>query len=104
MNDRLSAQYWLHEQELTAYSSEAVRDRRRSAMERFEAVGFPTVRDEDWKYSSLKPVLAPHYGLRPPCAQLHQQVGATGQGTGAGRAGCQCDDGFVDGGGNRKIG
>ena len=36
MNDRLSAQYWLHEKELTAYSSEAVRDRRRSAMERFE--------------------------------------------------------------------
>ena len=55
MNDRLSAQYWLHEKELTTYSSEAVRDRRRSAMERFEAVGFPTVRDEDWKYSSLKP-------------------------------------------------
>ena len=73
MNDRLSAQYWLHEKELTAYSSEAVRDRRRSAMERFEAVGFPSVRDEDWKYSSLKPVLAPHYGLRPPCAPLEDE-------------------------------
>lgn len=73
MNDRLSAQYWLHEKELTAYSSEAVRDRRRSAMERFETVGFPTARDEDWKYSSLKPVLAPHYGLRPPCAPLEDE-------------------------------
>ena len=42
MNDRLSAQYWLHEKELTAYSSDAVRDRRRRAMELFEAKGFPT--------------------------------------------------------------
>ncbi|MFZ9597624.1 MAG: Fe-S cluster assembly protein SufD, partial [Schleiferiaceae bacterium] len=73
MNDRLSAQYWLHEKELTAYSSDSVRDRRRAAMERFEAQGFPTVRDEDWKYSSLKPVLAPHYGLRPPCAPLDDE-------------------------------
>jgi len=73
MNDRLAAQYWLHEKELTAYSSESVRDRRRAAMERFEVQGFPTVRDEDWKYSSLKPVLAHHYGLRPPCAPLDEE-------------------------------
>ena len=73
MNDRLSAQYWLHEKELTAYSSDAVRDRRRRAMELFEAKGFPSQRDEDWKYSSLKPVLSPHYALNSPCAALEDE-------------------------------
>ncbi len=73
MNDRLSAQYWLHEKELTAYSSDAVRDRRRRAMELFEAKGFPTQRDEDWKYVSLKPVLSPHYALNSPCAALEDE-------------------------------
>ncbi len=31
---------------------------RRSAIERFAALGFPTTREEDWKYTNVEPVLA----------------------------------------------
>lgn len=54
MKDRLVASYWLHESQYAAMSSSSVTERRRAAMERFEAEGFPTVRHEDWKYTSLK--------------------------------------------------
>ena len=30
---------------------------RRSAMERFETLGFPTTRNEEWKYTSVAPIV-----------------------------------------------
>ncbi|HEY6064795.1 MAG TPA: hypothetical protein VIY96_01475, partial [Thermoanaerobaculia bacterium] len=30
---------------------------RRTAMDRFREIGFPTLRDEDWKYTSVEPIL-----------------------------------------------
>lgn len=66
MKDRLAASYWLHENHFAAVSSALVTDRRRKAMERFEAEGFPTVRHEDWKYTNLKRLLKEDYALHSP--------------------------------------
>ena len=66
MKDRLAASYWLHEADFSSVSSHAVTQRRRRAMERFEEEGFPTVRHEDWKYTSLKKLLKENYVLHAP--------------------------------------
>jgi Fe-S cluster assembly protein SufD len=42
-----------------------VHDIRYKAMENFENMGFPTKKDEDWKYTSLKPVLKYDYNIFP---------------------------------------
>lgn len=39
---------------------------RRIALEAFQKMGFPTSRHEDWKYTSLAPVLRPAYRIEPP--------------------------------------
>ena len=36
---------------------------RKEALDRFEASGFPTTRDEEWKYTNLKPVLKHDYKI-----------------------------------------
>ena len=36
---------------------------RKEALDRFEAQGFPTTRDEEWKYTNLKPVLKQDYRI-----------------------------------------
>ena len=66
MKERLAASYWLHESQYAALSSATVTERRRVAMERFEAEGFPTVRHEDWKYTPLKKILKEDYALSSP--------------------------------------
>ncbi len=38
---------------------------RRAAIERFEASGFPTTRDEDWRYTSVAPIEATPFRLAP---------------------------------------
>jgi Fe-S cluster assembly protein SufD len=38
---------------------------RRSAMERLREIGFPTVRDDDWKYTNVAPILKVPFMLAP---------------------------------------
>jgi len=38
-------------------------DRRRQALSNFEALGFPTTRDEDWKYTNVQPIVK--HAFRP---------------------------------------
>jgi Fe-S cluster assembly protein SufD len=35
---------------------------RRTAFERFQALGFPTLRDEEWRYTSVKPIATTTFG------------------------------------------
>ncbi len=42
-----------------------VRSMRREAMERFSQMGFPTLRDEDWKYTNLSPLTKVEFGPAP---------------------------------------
>ncbi len=47
---------------------------RRSAIERFATLGFPTTREEDWKYTNVEPVLAA--GFEPVWSRGANGVGA----------------------------
>ncbi|GAB5556775.1 MAG: Fe-S cluster assembly protein SufD [Schleiferiaceae bacterium] len=40
-------------------------ERRQSALKRFEGVGFPTKKDEEWKYTNLKPILKNDFKVFP---------------------------------------
>jgi Fe-S cluster assembly protein SufD len=44
-------------------SADWLRRLRRSAIERFAALGFPTTRDEDWKYTSVAPIVKLEFDL-----------------------------------------
>lgn len=46
---------------LNGRKNPAVVQMRKTALDRFEHQGFPTVRDEEWKYTNLKPVLKHPY-------------------------------------------
>ena len=37
--------------------------RRKESLNRFKELGLPTVKDEEWKYTSVKPMLAQQYAL-----------------------------------------
>ncbi|MFC3198539.1 Fe-S cluster assembly protein SufD [Parapedobacter deserti] len=41
---------------------------RRQAFERFKNTGFPTVKDEDWKYTNVQPLIGQDYSLELPSA------------------------------------
>ena len=73
MKDRLSAFYWLNETQFAQASSEQITSQRRSAIEKFEIEGFPSVRDEEWKYTSLKKLITPDYLFPSPFVPLDQE-------------------------------
>ena len=73
MKDRLSAFYWLHETQFAQISSNLITSQRRKAIDIFETEGFPTVRNEDWKYTSLKKLIAPNYVLPSPFASFDEE-------------------------------
>ena len=45
-----------------------LRDLRQAAIERFAERGLPTTRDEEWKYTSIAPIAATRFDLRPDWA------------------------------------
>ncbi|MEY2963564.1 MAG: Fe-S cluster assembly protein SufD [Bacteroidota bacterium] len=51
------------ERNLNGRNNPHVLDMRRKALDAFEATGFPTTRDEEWKYTNLKPVLKEQYNI-----------------------------------------
>lgn len=54
-----------------------VRDLRAQALARFDALGFPTVRDEAWKYTDVAPLLRQAFTAVPPPATVsHERLEA----------------------------
>jgi Fe-S cluster assembly protein SufD len=47
-------------------ASPAVQQLRKAAIDRFEEIGFPDERNEDWKFTSVKPILETPFRLPPP--------------------------------------
>ena len=58
MHNTLLNLYAEHEADLARESGDAVASKRRAAIDRFEALGFPTKQWESWKYTALKTTLA----------------------------------------------
>ncbi len=59
----LLSSFVIAESELNGSKNLAVVNMRKEALDRFEALGFPTTRDEEWKYTNLKPVLNRDYKI-----------------------------------------
>lgn len=65
LKDKLESSYIVFENELDGEANSAVHSMRREAFENFETLGFPTKRNEEWKYTNLKPILKTDYKLFP---------------------------------------
>ncbi len=63
LKDKLESSFLVFENELNGMGAESLsmHARRREAFQRFVDMGFPTKRDEEWKYTNLKPILKPDY-------------------------------------------
>jgi len=59
----LLSSFVVAETELNGSKNLGVVNMRKQALDRFEASGFPTTRDEEWKYTNLKPVLKHDYKI-----------------------------------------
>lgn len=57
LKDKLESSFLVFENELNGESEGSIHARRREAFERFVKAGFPSKRDEEWKYTNLKPIL-----------------------------------------------
>lgn len=65
LKDKLESSFIVFENELNGHSKSHVHKVRQQAFKRFEQMGFPTKRDEEWKYTNLKPILKHDYRLFP---------------------------------------
>lgn len=65
LKDKLESSYIVFENELNGEADTQVHNMRRTAFRNFEKLGFPTKRNEEWKYTNLKPILKADYKLFP---------------------------------------
>ena len=65
LKEKLVSSFVVLENELNNPEWASVFDVRQEAMHRFEKEGFPTKRNEEWKYTNLKPILKHDYKLLP---------------------------------------
>lgn len=61
LQDKLSSSFIVFENELNGEKKTPLHHKRRNAMMRFEELGFPSIRHEEWKYTNLKPILKHDY-------------------------------------------
>lgn len=65
LKEKLVSSYVLAEADLNNPDWAEVSEVRQKAIDHFEAVGFPTKRNEEWKYTNLKPILKNDFRLFP---------------------------------------
>lgn len=65
LKDKLESSFIVFENELNGQAKTPIHKIRQDAFKRFEKMGFPTKRDEEWKYTNLKPILKHDYRVFP---------------------------------------
>lgn len=65
LQEKLLSSFIVFENEYLSEVDSPLHDIRREALKRFENQGFPTKRDEEWKYTNLKPILKEDFRLLP---------------------------------------
>jgi Fe-S cluster assembly protein SufD len=65
LKDTLESSFIVFENELNGEAHNPIHKIRQQAFQRFEKMGFPTKRDEEWKYTNLKPILKPNFRIFP---------------------------------------
>jgi Fe-S cluster assembly protein SufD len=63
LKDKLESSFIIFENELNGQAKTPIHKIRQEAFKVFEKKGFPTKRDEEWKYTNLKPILKHDYRL-----------------------------------------
>ncbi|MDZ7845325.1 MAG: Fe-S cluster assembly protein SufD [Owenweeksia sp.] len=63
LKDKLESSFIVFENELNGDAKSPVHKVRQEAFKSFEEMGFPTKRDEEWKYTNLKPILKHDYRI-----------------------------------------
>lgn len=63
LKDKIESSFIVFENELNGEAKTPVHKVRQEAFKVFEEKGFPTKRDEEWKYTNLKPILKHDYRL-----------------------------------------
>jgi len=65
LKDKLAASFLAFENKVSVDTDSNVHDIRSNAFDHFELHGFPTKKDEDWKYTSLNSILKHNYNVLP---------------------------------------
>ncbi len=65
LKDTLESSFIVFENDLNGEAHSPIHKIRQQAFQRFEKMGFPTKRDEEWKYTNLKPILKPNFRIFP---------------------------------------
>lgn len=65
LQEKLLSSFIVFENEYLSEVDSPLHEIRREALKRFENQGFPTKRDEEWKYTNLKPILKNDFRLLP---------------------------------------
>ena len=63
--EKILSSFIVFENELNGEVDSPVHEIRRAALHKFEELGFPTKRHEEWKYTNLKPILKHDYKIFP---------------------------------------
>ena len=63
LKDKLESSFIIFENELNGHTKDPVHKIRQEAFKLFEQKGFPTKKDEEWKYTNLRPVLKHDYRI-----------------------------------------
>ena len=63
LKDKIESSFIVLENELNGGARSPVHKIRQEAFRQFEAMGFPTKRDEEWKYTNLRPILKHDYRI-----------------------------------------
>ncbi|PMD95639.1 MULTISPECIES: Fe-S cluster assembly protein SufD [Siphonobacter] len=62
---QLIAEFQLNETRMNGESRSSLHQRRRQALTRFEQLGFPTIKHEEWKYSNVKNLVNQAFNITP---------------------------------------
>ncbi len=71
---QLIAEFQLNETRLNGESRSSLHQRRRLALSRFEQLGFPTIRHEEWKYSNVKNLVSQEFNITPSAEISHEDL------------------------------
>ena len=64
--DKLLSSFIVFENQLNGQKKQPFHQKRREAIDVFEVKGFPTVKDEEWKYTNLKPLFNKDFNVFHP--------------------------------------
>ena len=70
LKEKLIAHFSQFEQSLNGQAKASLHSVRKQALQQFEALGFPTVKHEEWKYTSLAPISRGNYDLDSNCGTV----------------------------------